>query len=105
MRNSLLGFDKNTKKLSYIHMTIVKDNIKSMIATLDKKYQSVSRNIPFAGDIYVTYELPDGQIVVDAPHMSFESTVRYETKAFTQYVNQYEAQLEQQRQENKDALL
>lgn len=69
--------------LQAVLMTLEKD-FNRTFEMLRKKYTLVSKQIPFVGDSYARFSQGASAVVLDAPHLSFEMTLRYISSAFDQ---------------------
>ena len=49
------------------------------LATLSGKYKLVEKRVPFVGDSYAKFRQGDSIVELDAPHLSFNMSLRYLT--------------------------
>lgn len=82
-----LIFDKSDK-LAAVLMTLPKQEgmgdlqngvFKKTLATLSAKYKLVEKRVPFVGDSYAKFRQGNSVIELDAPHLSFNMSLRYLT--------------------------
>lgn len=71
-------------KLVAVVMRLPKESFKKTLSTLSGKYKLVEKEVPFVGDASATLQQGESVIDLNAPHMSFEMTVVYTTKAMKQ---------------------
>ena len=57
-----------------------KQRFDDIARSLSGKYKTVSKKLPFVGDKRVVWVDSSTEIMLDAPHMSFEMTMQYVTK-------------------------
>lgn len=81
LKGVLLIFDTN-KRLTALQMTLDKGDFERILGHLRKQYPLTSSKQPFVGDREAIFETKDARIELSAPHMGFDSTVVYMTKAF-----------------------
>lgn len=67
-------------KLLAVLTTLSKDKFDYLFDSLGKKYQLVSKKIPFVGDKSAKFIDGNTEISLDAPHMSFEMDMNYINK-------------------------
>lgn len=62
-------------------------------SSLKKKYKLISQQIPFVGNKFTKYSNGNTQILLDAPHLSFEMTLSYlQTNFYDDYNKQVTAE-------------
>ena len=70
-------------RLAGVVMTLPKgpfnDNFRRVMAMLDGKYRVAAKRVPSVGDSYAKYRQGDSVVELDAPHLSFEMSLRYLT--------------------------
>ncbi len=76
-------FDK-TQKLAGVLMTLPKgglddESFNRTLSMLSAKYKAVEKRVPFVGNKYARFRQGDSVVELDAPHMSFEMSLRYLT--------------------------
>ena len=79
LTTSRFGFSAD-KRLQMVILTMGKHRFDPVLQTLRKKYTYVSGNRPFVGDRDALLRSGDVEIVLAAPHMSFEMHVIYSTQ-------------------------
>lgn len=72
---------------------------------IGKKYRRVSQQIPFVGNKKATFRDGGTEIILDAPHMSFELTLSYLLDEFNAAFNQRSQQEKRQRLEQEASQL
>ena len=63
--------------LQAVLCTLPKDKFQYLYGSLKKKYKLLSSNIPFVGDSSAKFVDGNTEIVLNAPHMSFEMDMNY----------------------------
>lgn len=87
LKGVLLVFDTN-KRLTALQMTLGKGDFERILGHLRKQYPLTSSKLPFVGDREAIFEAKDFRIELSAPHMGFDSSLVYMTKAFFEAVQQ-----------------
>jgi len=79
VQNVTAIFSKDGKLLALL-ATLPKEKFDYLLNSLNKKYQLVSKDVPFVGN--KSAKLIDGntEITLDAPHMSFQMNMNYINK-------------------------
>lgn len=80
-------FDQSDK-LAAVLMTLPKSSFQPTLSALSRKYKLIEKQVPFVGDASAKFQQGDSVVEVDSPHMSFEMTVSYLTKALKQAFKQ-----------------
>lgn len=81
LKRVLLIFDTN-KRLTALEITLDKDDFDRVLGHLRKQYTLTSSKQPFVGDREAIFETKNARIELSAPHLGFDSTVVYMTRAF-----------------------
>lgn len=89
-------------KIEAVLCTLSKDKFDYLFGTLKKKYKLVNSSIPFVGDKYAKFIDGNTEIILNAPHMSFEMDMNYVDKNLMKKFKQQTAN-EQQQKKNKEA--
>lgn len=76
LKGVLYIFDER-QRLAGILMEMNKGRFDAVYHYLTNKYKVVSQQRPFVGDHYALFKPSDAFIELDAPHLSFDMTVRY----------------------------
>ncbi len=79
-------------RLAGVLLTMGKFRFDEVVDMLAEKYQLVSRQRPFVGNASAEFRDGDTKIVVDAPHLSFDMTVVYLSKALDRRFKETERQ-------------
>lgn len=74
-------FDER-EALVAVQMTMAKSGFERVHQNLASKYRLVRKDTPFVGNKSARFQQGDIVIELEAPHMSFEMTVTYETTGF-----------------------
>jgi hypothetical protein len=79
----VLVFDKS-QKLAAVLMTLPKggmgdENFNRTLNMLSAKYKAVERQVPFVGNKFAKFRQGDSIVELEAPHLSFEMSLRYLT--------------------------
>ena len=81
-------------------------NFDSYVRDIRKKYgkpQKLSR--PFVGNCYAEWRTSWGKIEIDSPHMSFDGTVLYISKSFSDYLDSEQKAKEREQKRAREDLL
>ena len=76
----LVSNSKNIIEVVLIELS--KDKFDETYKMLSSKYKVLSSELPFVGDKYAKLQDGDCHILINAPHMSFTTSVMYTTKDF-----------------------
>lgn len=69
-------FDKS-EKLAGVLMTMPKHDFKRTLDMLAGKYKVIQKNVPFVGNSFAKLRQGDSIIELEAPHLSFDMSLRY----------------------------
>jgi len=99
--DGLLGltviFDANDRLVGVL-ATLPKGRFRSLHQTLSGKYRLISETIPFVGDSTAKYIDGETEIMLDAPHLSFELTMNYIRKELAEsFAEQSSAEAQEKR--------
>lgn len=72
------------QRLQALLATLPNSKFNALFASLKKKYKLISSNIPFVGDTSAKFTNENTEIILNAPHMSFEMDMNYMDKGFIQ---------------------
>ncbi len=75
---------------------------KKTLATLSGKYKLVEKRAPFVGDSYAKFRQGDSIVGLDAPHLSFNMSLRYLTNELQASFNR-QAEAEKPEKQRKRA--
>lgn len=89
-------------KLVAVSTTWPKSKFDYLNKTLSDKYKLVSQQIPFVGNKKATYRDGATEILLDAPHMSFDMTMDYVNDDLMQAFNR-QSQAESRQKKQKEA--
>ena len=95
----LLIFDDDNK-LDAAVLTISKHKFDNILSSLSSKYKVIEKHKQFVGDAYAKLKGGNINIVLQAPHLSFEMSLIYSTDNFDKKLKEY-TQQEQQEQKSK----
>ncbi len=68
-------------------LTMDKDKFNDMLDVFSEKYKLVSKEIPFVGNKSVSFEDGGSIIIMNAPHLSFNMEIVYQTKKIHDALN------------------
>lgn len=77
-----------------------KEKFNYINSSLKQKYKLISQQIPFVGNKFTKYSNGGTQILLDAPHLSFEMTLSY---LRTDFYNDYKKQISVEEQKKSAA--
>ena len=103
-KHAVFVFDLD-EQLDAAFITIEKRRFHEVMRLLDGQYRRLSASVPHVGNRHVKWEADDIVIELDAPHLSFEMELQYQTKQFLEQFERGQAeQREQQRQREAEQL-
>ena len=71
---------------------------------LEKGYQQISNQEPFVGHQYAEFKTPSGNLIeIDAPHLSFDLNINYQTADFAKQYQQKSQQEKTEKTNNESA--
>ncbi|MGS2743870.1 hypothetical protein ACU6TU_09755 [Halomonas sp. LS-001] len=85
--------------------TFHKNRFDDLNQAIGQKYRRVNQQIPFVGNKKASFRDGDTQIILDAPHLSFELTLSYLRDNFNTAFNQRSQQEQRQRREQEASQL
>lgn len=91
--------------LTALLATFHKNRFDYLNQVIGEKYHRVSQQIPFVGNKKATFRDGGSDIIIDAPHMSFELTLSYLRDEFNTTFNQRTQQDQRQRREQEASQL
>ena len=101
MKEEVFVFDAEGR-LAAAALTLSKDCYDEVLKALRAKYTLVDEQRPFVGNRSARFKAGEVEIVVDAPHLSFDVAVLYATPAFRQQVDA-QRRREQDAERRRDA--
>jgi len=72
---------------------------------LDKKYKSVSKDLPFVGNAKATWQAANGTAVLEAPHLSFTFYLTYWGTGALEMYERWQAQQEREKEQKRSKSL
>ena len=100
LTKAILIFDVQ-RKLVAGQLTLNKSRYDAVVSALKSKYPLVREQRPFVGDRWADFRLGETLITVSSPHMSFEMSVTYRTRAFQRAMDDAD-RAERQARERQD---
>lgn len=97
-------FDTNSKLVAVL-TTVPKHKFDTLNQALGGKYKRVSQNIPFVGNKSAKYRDGTTDIILEAPHLSFEMTMHYIRDDLMQSFNSKSQAEERQKQASEASQL
>ena len=85
---SVLVIFNPSGKVEAVVATLNKDRFDAVAKGLSGKYKTVSKQLPFVGNKKMVWADGNTEIVLDAPHLSFDMTMQYATKDLLRKFNQ-----------------
>ena len=85
---SVLVIFNPSGKVEAVVATLNKDRFDAVAKGLSGKYKTVSKQLPFVGNKKMVWADGNTEIVLDAPHLSFDKTMQYATKDLLRKFNQ-----------------
>jgi len=104
LESILLVFEKD-ETLAVILTTFPKHKFGYLMKSLSKKYQLINKKIPFVGNKSAKFHDGKTEIILDAPHLSFEMSMIYTTDVFTKRMDVINNEEEQQRKQQESSQL
>lgn len=100
--NVVFTFDANDNLVAVV-MTLHKDKFDDIFSSL-RKYKLINKNVPFVGDKSAKFEDGSCEIILDAPHLSFQMELIYVMSDLYKKVQNSTKQKEQNRKSKQDSM-
>lgn len=99
----IFTFDTNDKLIAVVAI-LHKDKFDDIFSSL-RKYKLVSKNVPFVGNKSAKFKDGTCEIILDAPHLSFQMELIYVMSDFYKKLQNSTKQEEQNRKSKQDSIL
>ena len=101
LKRARFVFDKDKRLvavLMHLHKGAMQTGFDETYAHLAAKYQLVSKQVPFVGNREARFRQGDVSIILESPHLGFEMSLVYMTRAFeTQFRSRSKADTRQEK--------